>query len=127
MVDNDLRTKHSVSSILKNFDAKERFFKQHCELLTFVSNENYWNLLVGKFLNEEAQKIKNVKWLGQGTIYPDVIESVSVKGPSATIKSQSRIPLRDFNELNHYELFQRQFRKIGVALGNLRPSTRFYS
>ena len=47
--------------------------------------------IIGKTFIEvfdaEAQKIQDIKWLAQGTIYPDVIESHSVKGPSATIKS----------------------------------------
>jgi GMP synthase (glutamine-hydrolysing) len=41
--------------------------------------------------DEAAKKVENAKWLGQGTIYPDVIESVSVKGPSATIKSHHNV------------------------------------
>ncbi len=74
---------------------------------------------------EESQKINNVKWLGQGTIYPDVIESVSVNGPSATIKSHHNVGgLPDFMKLNVIEplrlLFKDEVRKVGLALG-LKP------
>jgi len=71
---------------------------------------------------EEAHKIKNVTWLGQGTIYPDVIESVSVKGPSATIKSHHNVGgLPDIMKLKVVEplklLFKDEVRRVGKALG----------
>lgn len=71
---------------------------------------------------EEAQKIKDARWLGQGTIYPDVIESVSVKGPSATIKSHHNVGgLPDFMKLKVIEplrlLFKDEVRKVGASLG----------
>ena len=69
----------------------------------------------------EAHKIKDVKWLGQGTIYPDVIESVSVNGPSATIKSHhnvgglpERMKLKIIEPLNL--LFKDEVRRVGMAL-----------
>lgn len=69
----------------------------------------------------EAKKIKDVKWLGQGTIYPDVIESVSVNGPSATIKSHhnvgglpARMKLKIVEPLNL--LFKDEVRRVGMAL-----------
>lgn len=69
----------------------------------------------------EANKIKDVKWLGQGTIYPDVIESVSVNGPSATIKSHhnvgglpERMNLKVIEPLNL--LFKDEVRRVGMAL-----------
>lgn len=63
-----------------------------------------------------------VKWLAQGTIYPDVIESVSVKGPSATIKSHHNVGgLPDFMQLKVVEplrsLFKDEVRKVGLSLG----------
>ncbi len=70
----------------------------------------------------EAMKIKDVKWLGQGTIYPDVIESVSVNGPSATIKSHHNVGgLPRFMKLKVVEplklLFKDEVRKVGETLG----------
>ena len=72
--------------------------------------------------DEEAHKIKDVKWLGQGTIYPDVIESVSVNGPSATIKSHhnvgglpEKMKLKVVEPLNL--LFKDEVRRVGLALG----------
>ena len=69
----------------------------------------------------EARKIKDVKWLAQGTIYPDVIESISVNGPSATIKSHhnvgglpARMHLKVIEPLNL--LFKDEVRKVGKAL-----------
>jgi GMP synthase (glutamine-hydrolysing) len=72
--------------------------------------------------DEEASGIKDVKWLAQGTIYPDVIESVSVKGPSATIKSHHNVGgLPEKMNLKVLEplrlLFKDEVRKVGEALG----------
>lgn len=69
----------------------------------------------------EARKIENVKWLAQGTIYPDVIESVSVNGPSATIKSHHNVGgLPDKMHLKVVEplklLFKDEVRRVGKAL-----------
>ena len=81
--------------------------------------------IIGKIFidvfQEEADKIKDVKWLGQGTIYPDVIESISVKGPSATIKSHhnvgglpEKMHLKVVEPLN--ALFKDEVRKVGTEL-----------
>lgn len=71
---------------------------------------------------EESLKIKDAKWLAQGTIYPDVIESVSVKGPSATIKSHHNVGgLPEKMHLKVVEplrsLFKDEVRRVGSALG----------
>jgi len=70
---------------------------------------------------EEARKIKGITWLGQGTIYPDVIESVSVQGPSVTIKSHHNVGgLPDVLKLKIVEplrnLFKDEVRKVGAEL-----------
>jgi GMP synthase (glutamine-hydrolysing) len=69
----------------------------------------------------EAKKLKDVKWLGQGTIYPDVIESVSVHGPSVTIKSHhnvgglpEKLGLKIVEPLRM--LFKDEVRRVGAAL-----------
>jgi len=72
--------------------------------------------------DQEAHLIEDVKWLGQGTIYPDVIESVSVKGPSATIKSHHNVGgLPDYMKLKVVEplntLFKDEVRLVGKTLG----------
>jgi len=72
--------------------------------------------------DEESHKIQDVKWLGQGTIYPDIIESVSATGgPSATIKSHHNVGgLPDFMKLTVVEplklLFKDEVRRVGKAL-----------
>jgi len=71
--------------------------------------------------DQEAHLIQDVKWLAQGTIYPDVIESVSVKGPSATIKSHHNVGgLPDFMKLKIVEplntLFKDEVRRIGRSM-----------
>lgn len=72
--------------------------------------------------NEEAIRIEDVRWLAQGTIYPDVIESVSVNGPSATIKSHHNVGgLPEKMHLGIVEplrlLFKDEVRRVGRSLG----------
>jgi GMP synthase (glutamine-hydrolysing) len=75
--------------------------------------------------DREAHKLNDIKWLAQGTIYPDVIESVSVNGPSATIKSHHNVGgLPDKMKLRLIEplrlLFKDEVRRVGKELG-LKP------
>ena len=72
--------------------------------------------------DQESKLINGAKWLAQGTIYPDVIESISVKGPSATIKSHHNVGgLPDFMKLSVVEplkmLFKDEVRRVGKSLG----------
>lgn len=71
--------------------AADRFFAD----LKGVTDPEQKRKIIGRdfveVFNEEAKKIEGARWLGQGTIYPDVIESVSVNGPSATIKSHHNV------------------------------------
>ena len=69
-----------------------------------------------------SKKIKEVSWLAQGTIYPDVIESISVNGPSATIKSHHNVGgLPDYMKLKLVEplkmLFKDEVRRVGASIG----------
>jgi GMP synthase (glutamine-hydrolysing) len=102
-------------------DASERFYKE----LNGLSDPEDKRKAIGKVFidvfQEEAEKLKEVKWLGQGTIYPDVIESVSVHGPSAKIKSHhnvgglpEKMHLKIIEPLNR--LFKDEVRRVGKAL-----------
>jgi GMP synthase (glutamine-hydrolysing) len=100
-VDNGLLRKNEFTQVLdsyrhmglnvKGVDAKDRFYKA----LSGLTEPEAKRKAIGKTFIEvfdtEAHKISQVKWLGQGTIYPDVIESVSVNGPSMTIKSHHNV------------------------------------
>ena len=75
-----------------------------------------------KFSTRKRIKLKDIDFLGQGTIYPDVIESVSVHGPSVTIKSHHNVGgLPDIMKLELVEplrsLFKDEVRKVGAELG----------
>ncbi|MDC3407408.1 glutamine-hydrolyzing GMP synthase, partial [Bacteroidia bacterium] len=103
-------------------DASDMFINR----LEGVSDPETKRKIIGntfiEVFDKEAGKIKDAKWLGQGTIYPDVIESVSVNGPSATIKSHHNVGgLPDDMELKLAEplrlLFKDEVRKIGAELG----------
>lgn len=103
-------------------DASELFISR----LNGVSDPETKRKIIGitfiEVFDKEASKIPDAKWLGQGTIYPDVIESVSVNGPSATIKSHHNVGgLPDDMELKLAEplrlLFKDEVRRIGTELG----------
>ena len=130
-VDNGLLRKNEFEEVLKSYegmglnvigvDAKQRFY----DALEGITEPEAKRKAIGRVFievfDEEAHKITNVKWLGQGTIYPDVIESVSVKGPSATIKSHHNVGgLPDFMNLKVVEplntLFKDEVREVGKTL-----------
>jgi GMP synthase (glutamine-hydrolysing) len=102
-------------------DARNRFYQE----LKDVSDPERKRKVIGRVFievfEEEAKKLSGVRWLGQGTIYPDVIESVSVNGPSVTIKSHHNVGgLPDLLNLRIVEplrmLFKDEVRKVGKAL-----------
>ncbi len=130
-VDNGLLRKNEFESVLDSYkhmglnvtgvDAKTEFYKA----LEGISEPEAKRKAIGRVFIEtfdkEAHRITNVKWLAQGTIYPDVIESVSVKGPSATIKSHhnvgglpEKMNLKVVEPLN--ALFKDEVREVGKAL-----------
>ncbi len=130
-VDNGLLRKNEFEKVLDSYlglgfnvagvDASDRFLDQ----LEGVSDPETKRKIIGRLFievfDEEAHKVKNVKWLAQGTIYPDVIESVSVNGPSATIKSHHNVGgLPEKMQLKVIEplrlLFKDEVRKVGHAL-----------
>ncbi len=131
-VDNGLLRKNEFESVLdsykhmglnvKGVNAKQRFY----DALKGLSDPEDKRKAIGKafvdVFDDESKTITDAKWLGQGTIYPDVIESLSVNGPSATIKSHHNVGgLPDYMKLSVVEplrsLFKDEVRRVGRALG----------
>ncbi|MBR1799105.1 MAG: glutamine-hydrolyzing GMP synthase [Bacteroidales bacterium] len=131
-VDNGLLRKNEFNDVLESYkdmglnvkgvDASQRFY----EVLSGVTDPERKRKAIGKTFVEvfdaEAKTIVDAKWLGQGTIYPDVIESSSVKGPSQTIKSHHNVGgLPDYMKLGLVEplrsLFKDEVRRVGRQLG----------
>src|SRR6185503_4930704 len=101
---------------------KEKFYSALKDIIDPESKRKAIGRTFIEVFEEEASAVPGVKWLGQGTIYPDVIESVSVHGPSATIKSHHNVGgLPDTLKLKILEplrmLFKDEVRKVGYALG----------
>ena len=131
-VNNGLLRKNEFQSVLdqykdmglnvKGVDASDRFL----DALADISDPELKRKAIGRVFievfDDEANALKDVKWLAQGTIYPDVIESISVNGPSATIKSHHNVGgLPDFMKLKIVEplrmLFKDEVRRVGATLG----------
>ena len=131
-VDNGLLRKDEFQQVLDSYqhmglnvigvDARQKFWDD----LAGITDPETKRKTIGRDFIEvfdvEAHKIEDVKWLAQGTIYPDVIESVSVNGPSATIKSHhnvgglpEKMHLKVVEPLNL--LFKDEVRRVGKALG----------
>ena len=131
-VNNGLLRKNEAETVLaflKQFDLKvhyvdasERFLNK----LTEIEDPEEKRKIIGeefiRIFEKEARRIGDVNFLAQGTLYPDVIESVSFKGPSATIKSHHNVGgLPDIMQLELIEplrgLFKDEVRKVALELG----------
>ena len=131
-VNNGLLRKNEFENVLaqykgmglnvKGVDASARFLDE----LQSIDDPETKRKIIGRVFievfDDESKIIENVSWLAQGTIYPDVIESISVKGPSATIKSHHNVGgLPDFMKLKIVEplrmLFKDEVRRVGASLG----------
>jgi GMP synthase (glutamine-hydrolysing) len=107
---------------VKGVNAKERFYSALKDKTEPEAKRKTIGKLFIDVFQEEAAALTNISFLGQGTIYPDVIESVSVHGPSQTIKSHHNVGgLPDTMHLALVEplrfLFKDEVRKVGLALG----------
>ena len=130
-VNNGLLRKNEFQNVLnqyegmglnvKGVDASKYFI----DLLFNITDPEEKRKVIGRafidVFDKEAKLISGAKWLAQGTIYPDVIESISVKGPSATIKSHHNVGgLPDFMKLSVIEplkmLFKDEVRRVGASL-----------
>jgi GMP synthase (glutamine-hydrolysing) len=132
-VNNGLLRKNEFESVLKQYegmglnvkgvDASARFL----DALAGIDDPEKKRKAIGnafiEVFDDESHRIEDVKWLAQGTIYPDVIESISATGgPSATIKSHHNVGgLPDFMKLKVVEplkaLFKDEVRRVGTTMG----------
>ncbi|MFI3323990.1 MAG: glutamine-hydrolyzing GMP synthase [Rikenellaceae bacterium] len=131
-VDSGLLRKNEFEEVLESYKgmglnvkgvkAVDKFMND----LAGVSDPETKRKIIGRdfveVFNEEAIQISDVKWLAQGTIYPDVIESCSVNGPSATIKSHHNVGgLPEKMNLKVVEplrlLFKDEVRRVGLSMG----------
>ncbi len=130
-VNNGLLRKNEFDSVMTQYkgmdlnvigvDATDRFMK---DLAGVTEPEKKRKIIGADFIevfNAEAMKVKDARWLGQGTIYPDVIESTSVNGPSCKIKSHHNVGgLPEKMNLKLVEplrlLFKDEVRRVGAAL-----------
>lgn len=129
-VDHGLLRKNEFENVLKDYEhlglnvigvnAKDRFYKA----LAGVTDPEQKRKIIGKgfidVFDEEAHKLKDIKWLGQGTIYPDIIESLSITGH--VIKSHHNVGgLPEKMNLKLVEplrlLFKDEVRRVGLELG----------
>lgn len=117
-----LDTYHTIGLNVKGVDAKQLFY----DAFKGKTDPEQKRKVIGKLFidvfHEESLKVEGVKFLGQGTIYPDVIESVSVHGPSQTIKSHHNVGgLPDIMHLDLVEplrfLFKDEVRRVGLEMG----------
>ena len=131
-VNNGLLRKNEFESVLnqyqgmglniKGVDATDQFLKA---LKGETDPEKKRKIIGNTFIDvfdDESMKTAGVSWLAQGTIYPDVIESISVNGPSATIKSHHNVGgLPDYMKLKLVEplkmLFKDEVRRVGASIG----------
>ena len=131
-VDNGLLRKNEFEQVLKDYEhlglnvkgvnASELFYKE----LEGLTDPEEKRKAIGKVFvdvfDEESKKVEGASWLAQGTIYPDVIESISTGGPSQTIKSHHNVGgLPDYMKLKVVEplraLFKDEVRRVGKSIG----------
>ncbi|MEM6396997.1 MAG: glutamine-hydrolyzing GMP synthase [Bacteroidota bacterium] len=131
-IDNGLLRKDEFEEVQESYagmglnvtaiDAKQRFYDELSGLTDPEAKRKTIGRVFIEVFEEEAKKLDGISWLGQGTIYPDVIESVSVHGPSATIKSHhnvgglpERMDLKIVEPLR--QIFKDEVRRVGAEMG----------
>jgi GMP synthase (glutamine-hydrolysing) len=131
-VNNGLLRKNEFTDVLEQYegmglnvkgvDASDQFLSALADIDEPEAKRKAIGRVFIEVFDQEAHLIEDVTWLAQGTIYPDIIESISVNGPSATIKSHHNVGgLPDFMKLKVVEplktLFKDEVRRVGASMG----------